>query len=81
LCTLSLALPRPARCRQAQDLAATIADALAHAPALAEAKAEAQVARARLDAAGRRQPLLAVEGQIGTGRIDNGGFFGFTARM
>jgi hypothetical protein len=30
---------------------------------------------------GAGNPSLAVEGQIGTGAIDNGGFFGFGSRM
>lgn len=66
---------------QGQDLNATIADALAHAPALAEAQAGEAQAQARLDGAkAQGKPMLSVEGQIGAGRIDNGGFFGFTAR-
>lgn len=64
----------------AQDLNATIADALANAPALAEAKAGEAAAKARLDRArAERNPLLRVEGSYGAGRIDNGGFFGITA--
>ncbi len=64
----------------AQDLNTTIADALANAPALAEAKAAEAAAKARLDRArAERNPLLRVEGSYGTGRIDNGGFFGITA--
>ncbi|MFD2780406.1 TolC family protein [Novosphingobium pokkalii] len=66
---------------QGQDLDATIADALAHAPVLAEAQAEEAQAQARLDGAkAQGNPMLSVEGQIGAGRIDNGVFFGFTAR-
>ena len=65
----------------AQDLATTIADALGHAPALAEAQSDETAAGARLDAArAEGHPLIAVQGQIGSGRIDNGGFFGFAAR-
>ena len=65
----------------AQDLNATIADALAHAPALAEAQADEALAKARLDGArAQGHPLVAIEGEIGAGRIDNGGFFGFAAR-
>ena len=65
----------------AQDLTATISDALRHAPALAEAQADEAAAGARLDAArAEGHPLVAVQGQIGAGRIDNGGFFGFAAR-
>ncbi|WP_229815572.1 TolC family protein [Novosphingobium pokkalii] len=66
---------------QGQDLDATIADALAHAPVLAEAQAGEAQAQARLDGAkAQGNPMLSVEGQIGAGRIDNGVFFGFTAR-
>ena len=65
----------------AQDLNATIADALAHAPALAEAQSDEALAKARLDGArAQGHPLVAIEGEIGAGRIDNGGFFGFAAR-
>ena len=65
----------------AQDLPATIADALAHAPALAEAQSDEAAASARLDAArAEGHPWVSVQGEIGAGRIDNGGFFGFTAR-
>ncbi|MCJ2188668.1 TolC family protein [Novosphingobium beihaiensis] len=64
----------------AQDLDTTIADALAHAPALAAAKAEEAAAKARLDRArAESNPLLRAEGSVATGRIDNGGFFGITA--
>ncbi len=64
----------------AQDLTAAITDALANAPALAEAKAGEAAAKARLDRArSERNPLLRVEGTYGAGRIDNGGFFGITA--
>ncbi len=72
-----LALPLPAA---AQTLEAAIADALAHAPAMAEATAVEAAARARLDRArAERNPLLRVDGSVGLGRIDNGGFFGITA--
>jgi outer membrane protein len=65
---------------QGQDLNATIADALAHAPALAEAQAGEAQAQARFDGAkAQGNPMLSVEGQIGAGRIDNGGFFGFAS--
>lgn len=64
----------------AQDLAAAISDALANAPAIAEASATEAAARARLDRArAEGNPLLRVEGSYGAGRIDNGGFFGLTA--
>lgn len=65
---------------QAQDLQATIAAALAHAPAVAEARAGEDGAQARLDGArAERNPAMSLEGSYGAGRIDNGGFFGFTA--
>lgn len=64
----------------AQDLAAAITDALANAPALAEANAGEAAASARLDRArAEGNPLLRVEGSYGAGRIDNGGYFGLTA--
>lgn len=64
----------------AQDLAAAISDAVANAPALAEANAGETAAKARLDRArAESNPLLRVEGSIATGRIDNGGFFGIPA--
>ncbi len=63
-----------------QDLSATIADALAHAPAAAESRAGEAMAKARLDAArAESNPLVGVDGSWGVGRIDNGGFFGFAA--
>lgn len=66
---------------QSRDLNATIADALAHAPVLAEAQAGEAQAQARLDGAkAQGNPMLSVEGQIGAGRIDNGGFFNFIAQ-
>jgi len=65
----------------AQDLTATIADALAHAPALSEAQAEEAGAKARLEAAhAQGHPQVSVQGQYGVGRLDNGGFFGMTAK-
>lgn len=64
----------------ARDLAAAIADALAHAPALAEADAADAAAQARLDRArAEGNPLLRLDGSYAVGRIDNGGFFGITA--
>ena len=72
-----LALPFPVN---AQDLPSSITDALVHAPELEEAKAGEAAASARLDAArAEGHPLVGVDGSIGTGRIDNGGFFGFGA--
>ena len=65
----------------AQDLPSAIADALAHAPAIAEAHADETMAGAKLDAArAEGHPLVSVQGQVGAGRINNGGFFGFTAQ-
>lgn len=64
----------------AQDLDTAIADALANAPALAAAKADEAAAKARLDRAkAEGNPLLRVEASVGTGRIDNSGFFGIPA--
>lgn len=64
----------------AQDLPATIAAALEHAPERDAAAAGEAAAKARLDRAkAERNPSLAVEGTAGTGRIDPGGFFGLTA--
>lgn len=64
----------------AQDVSVAIADALANAPSLAEARAGEAAAKARLDRArAESNPLLRVEGSYGVGRIDNGGFFGITA--
>ena len=64
----------------AQDLQTAIADALAHSPAMEEADAREAAAKAGVDRARtERNPLLRVEGSIATGRINNDGFFGFTA--
>ncbi|RVU05691.1 type I secretion protein TolC [Novosphingobium umbonatum] len=61
----------------AQDLTATIAQALRHAPALDQAQAEADAARARKEGVrAETLPLVSLQGQIGYGRIDNDGFFG-----
>ena len=77
LFSLSCALATPAA---AQDLAAALSDALANAPVVAEAEAGRAAANARLDRArAEANPLLRVEGSVGAGRIDNGGFFGITA--
>lgn len=78
LLSLSCVVVAPAAA--AQDLVAAIADALANAPTLAEATAGEAAARARLDhARAQANPLLRLEGSVGAGRIDNGGFFGITA--
>lgn len=64
----------------AQDLATTIANALSHSPSIEEAEAGEAAARGRLDRArAERNPLLRIEGSAAVGRIDNGGFFGFSA--
>jgi len=63
-----------------QDLAAAIADALAFNPTLEESAAGEAAAKARLDRArAESNPLLRVEGSVGTGWIDNHQFFGITA--
>jgi len=80
LALLVLATPAGAQDLPARNLSAIIADALAHAPQLAEAHAGEEAAKARYDAArAEGHPLVAVDGSLGTGRIDNGGFFGFGA--
>lgn len=64
----------------AQDLTAAIAGALEHSPVLEEADAGRAAADARVwQAQVERNPLLRVEGSVGVGRIDNGGFFGMSA--
>jgi len=75
LISLSCAVAAPTAA--AQDLPAAVSDALAHAPELAEAAAGETAAKARLDRArAERNPLLRIEGSVGKGRIDPGGFFG-----
>jgi outer membrane protein len=75
VCAAALAMPVAA-----QDLPAAIADALDNAPALAAARAGEDAAAARLDRArAERNPSIAIEGSVGKGRIDPGGFFGLTA--
>lgn len=64
----------------AQDLTTAIAGALGHSPVLEEADAGRAAADARVrQAQAERNPLLRVEGSVGVGRIDNGGFFGIAA--
>ncbi|MCB2060872.1 MAG: TolC family protein [Novosphingobium sp.] len=64
----------------AQDLETAIADALSYSPVVEAAAAEEKAAAAGVDRArAESNPLLRVEGSVGTGRIDNDGFFGFTA--
>jgi outer membrane protein len=78
LTSLSLSCAVLATPVAAQDLNTAIADALGQAPAIAEASAGEAAAKARLDRArAERNPLLRLEGSVGTGRIDNQGFFGF----
>ena len=73
-------LPAAAPSVSAQDLTAAITDALANAPTLAEAQAGEAAAQARVDRArAESNPLLRIEGSYGSGRIDNGGYFGITA--
>ena len=73
----ALCLPGAA---SAQDLASAIADARAHSPALAVAAAEADAAAARVaQAQAAAGPTARVEGSIGTGRLDPGGYFGLSA--
>lgn len=63
-----------------QDLTAAITDALANAPEIAETNAGDAAAQARLDRArAERNPTLRIDGAYGSGRIDNGGFFGIAA--
>lgn len=77
LAGLSLLTAPPAG---AQDLGETIANALAHSPSIEEARAGEDAAHARLERArAERNPQLRIEGSAGVGRIDNGGFFGFSA--
>ena len=77
LFALSCALAVASAPVRAQELAAVIADALAQAPPLEAAQAGEAAAQARLDRAmAERNPLLRVDASIGTGRIDNNGFFG-----
>jgi len=79
---LALVLAGPARAADGdQDLSSTIAAALAHGPDLAEAEAESRAAGARLDGArAESMPKVSIAGEVGEGRINNGGFFGFTAQ-
>lgn len=64
----------------AQDLGETIANALAYSPSIEESRAGEEAAQARLERArAERNPQLRIEGSAGVGRIDNGGFFGFSA--
>lgn len=73
----ALALAMPAR---AQDLATALADARGHAPAIAAAEADAAAASARVDQArAAGGPTARVEGTLGVGRLDPGGYFGLTA--
>tara|TARA_R110000787_G_scaffold188682_1_gene300427 strand:- start:1119 stop:2384 length:1266 start_codon:yes stop_codon:yes gene_type:complete len=65
---------------RAQTLDAAIRDALAYSPAIEEASAEQKAAQSLLGSArAEGNPLLRVEGSVGTGRIDPQGFFGLSA--
>ncbi|MCF8708956.1 TolC family outer membrane protein [Rhizorhapis sp. SPR117] len=64
----------------AKTLDEAIAEAIQHAPRLAQAEAEARAADGAVtQARGAGLPLLGVSGSIGTGRIDPRGFFGLQA--
>lgn len=80
LITAALAALCPPGTVAAQDLATAIADARAHSPALVAADAEADAADARLaQARAAAGPTARVEGSVGYGRLDPGGYFGLTA--
>lgn len=80
LMTAALAALCPSGVARAQDLAAAIADARAHSPALVAAEADAEAADARLaQARAAAGPTARVEGSIGYGRLDPGGYFGLSA--
>lgn len=65
---------------RATTLDEAIAAAIAHAPEIAAADAEADAARARLDQAhGGNLPTVSVSGMVGYGRLDPRGFFGLYA--
>lgn len=65
----------------ATTLEDAIAAARAYNPEIRVAKAQAEAAKARLDAAkGARLPTVGVAGEYMSGRNDLGGFFGFAAR-
>lgn len=73
----ALCLPGAA---SAQDLTSAIADARAHSPALVVADAEADAANARLaQARAAAGPTARLEGSVGYGRLDPGGYFGLAA--
>ena len=80
LITATLTALCPLGTTAAQDLAAAIADARAHSPARVAAEAEAEAADARLaQARAAAGPTARVEGSIGYGRLDPGGYFGLSA--
>lgn len=65
---------------QATTLDQALAEAIAHAPEIAAADADADAAKARLDQAkGGRLPTATLTGTIGYGRLDPRGFFGLGA--
>ena len=82
LSLLALVLAGPAHAADgAEDLPAAIAAALAHAPGVAEADADTRAASARLDGArAESMPQISIAGEVGEARLNNGGFFGFTAQ-
>lgn len=65
---------------RAQDLATAIADTRAHSPELVAAEADAGAAEARVaQARAAAGPTARIEGSIGYGRLDPGGYFGLSA--
>lgn len=77
LLALALAGAAPAH---AQSLDALIERALSGAPTIEAARAREDAARAAADAArAERGPTLTLEGQVGAGRLDPGGYFGLSA--
>lgn len=65
---------------QAMTLEQAITAALGHAPELAAARAELDIAGARVDTArGGGLPTATITGTVGVGRLDPQGFFGLSA--
>lgn len=65
---------------QATTLDEALAAAIAHAPEIAAADADADAAKARLEQAkAGRLPTATLSGTIGYGRLDPRGFFGLGA--
>jgi outer membrane protein len=64
----------------AQTLDAVITAAIDHSPSLLAARARADSAQAKVDEArAERDPIVSLDGEIGTGRLDPQGFFGLDA--